>query len=152
MGKTSRKFSGGIASKGKETRLADPIVTPQNTLGYCSAVEKPAGDSVADHFRLFMIPGMDHCGLPAQTGRGITEAGFDPRPTARGYQPGVDGLRPWSACRADDIRSFDPSRELSKETPYDEREGLYCGKSCTRKSAGHCAESSPLPVTLGQSA
>ena len=36
-------------------------------------------DSVADHFRLFMIPGMDHCGLPAQTGRGITEAGFDPR-------------------------------------------------------------------------
>jgi len=26
-----------------------------------------------------MIPGMDHCGLPAQTGRGITEAGFDPR-------------------------------------------------------------------------
>ena len=25
-----------------------------------------------------MIPGMDHCGLPAQTGPGITEAGFDP--------------------------------------------------------------------------
>ena len=25
-----------------------------------------------------MIPGMDHCGLPVQTGRGITEAGFDP--------------------------------------------------------------------------
>jgi len=29
--------------------------------------------------------------------------------------------------------------------------GLHCGKSCTRKSAGHCAGSSPLPVTLGQS-
>jgi hypothetical protein len=57
----------------------DPIVTPQNTLDYCSAVEKAAGDSVADHFHFFMIPGMDHCGLPAQTGRGITEAGFDPR-------------------------------------------------------------------------
>ena len=74
--------------------LADPIVTQQNTRDYYSAVEKAAGSSVADHFRLFMIPGMDHCGLPAQTGRGITEAGFDPRPTARGYQPGVDGLRP----------------------------------------------------------
>jgi hypothetical protein len=24
--------------------------------------------------------------------------------------------------------------------------GLHCGKSCTRKSAGHCAGSSPLPV------
>ena len=24
-----------------------------------------------------MGPGMDHCGLPAQTGPGITEAGFD---------------------------------------------------------------------------
>jgi tannase/feruloyl esterase len=25
-----------------------------------------------------MIPGMDHCGIPGQTGPGITEAGFDP--------------------------------------------------------------------------
>ena len=40
--------------------LADPIVTPQNTLDYYSAIEKAAGGSVADHFRL------------------ITEAGFDP--------------------------------------------------------------------------
>jgi len=94
MGKTSRKFPAAWPRKGRRHGLADPIVTPQNTLDYCSAVEKPAVDSVADHFRLFMIPGMDHCGLPVQTGRGITEAGFDPRPTARGYQPRVDGLRP----------------------------------------------------------
>lgn len=58
--------------------LADPIVTPQNTLDYYAAAEKAAGGSVADHFRLFMIPGMDHCGIPAQAGPGITEAGFDP--------------------------------------------------------------------------
>ena len=32
------------------------------------------------------------------------------------------------------------------------RERLHCGNSCTRKSAGHCAGSSPLPVTPGQSA
>ena len=59
--------------------LADPIVTPQNTLYYYySAVEKAAGGSVTDYFRLFTIPGMDHCGLPGQAGPGITEAGFDP--------------------------------------------------------------------------
>ena len=58
--------------------LADPIVTPQNTLDYYAAAEKAAGGSVADHFRLFMIPGMDHCGIPTQAGPGITEAGFDP--------------------------------------------------------------------------
>ena len=58
--------------------LADPIVTPQNTLDYYAAVVKAAGQGVADYFRLFMIPGMDHCGLPEQQGPGITEAGFDP--------------------------------------------------------------------------
>ena len=89
MNKTSRKFPAALPRKVRRHGLADPIVAPQNP-----PVEKAAGRSVADHFRLFIIPGMDHCGLPAQTGRAITEAGFDPRPTARGYQPGVDGLRP----------------------------------------------------------
>src|SRR6476660_8372349 len=46
--------------KAWEAHLADPIVTPQNTLDDYSAVEKAAGGNVADHFRL------------------ITEAGFDP--------------------------------------------------------------------------
>jgi len=58
--------------------LADPLVTPQNTLDYYAAVEKAAAGDVTEYFRLFMIPGMDHCGLPAQPGPGITEAGFDP--------------------------------------------------------------------------
>jgi pimeloyl-ACP methyl ester carboxylesterase len=58
--------------------LADPIVTPGNTIEYYSAVQKAAGGDVTDYFRLFMIPGMDHCGLPAQRGPGVTEAGFDP--------------------------------------------------------------------------
>ena len=65
--------------------LADPIVTPQNTLDYYAAAEKTAGGSVADYFRLFMIPGMDHCGIPTQAGPGITEAGFDP----------LDALEKW---------------------------------------------------------
>lgn len=58
--------------------LADPIVTPQNTLDYYAAAQKAGGGSVAEYFRLFMIPGMDHCGNPGQAGPGITEAGFDP--------------------------------------------------------------------------
>jgi len=58
--------------------LADPIVTPQNTMDYFASVEKAAGGNIAEHFRLFMIPGMDHCGIPGQAGPGITEAGFDP--------------------------------------------------------------------------
>ena len=75
--------------------LAEPIVTPLNTLDYCSAVEKPASDSVADHFRLFMIPGMDHCGLPAQGGAGHHRGKASTLDeTAHRYQPGVDGLRP----------------------------------------------------------
>jgi hypothetical protein len=75
-GQDDPQVSGGIASKGKETR---PRGSDRYTADYCSAVEKAAGDSVADHVPLFMIPGMDHCGLPAQTGRGITGAGFDSR-------------------------------------------------------------------------
>ena len=38
--------------------LADPIVTPQNTLDYYAAAEKAAGGSVSDYFRLFMIPAL----------------------------------------------------------------------------------------------
>lgn len=58
--------------------LADPIVTPQNTIDYYAAATKTAGGNVADYFRLFLIPGMDHCGLSLQPGPGITESGFDP--------------------------------------------------------------------------
>ena len=59
MGKTSRKFPAAWPRRGRRHGLADPIITPQNTLDYCCAVEKAAGDSVADHFHFFMIPGMD---------------------------------------------------------------------------------------------
>jgi feruloyl esterase len=57
---------------------ADTIVPPQLTVDYYEQVEARMGGRAAtgDFFRLFMIPGMDHCGL--QPGPGITEAGFDP--------------------------------------------------------------------------
>ena len=57
--------------------LADPIVTPQNTIDYYVAADKAAGGSVADHFRLFVIPGMDHCGFPPKPVR-ASRRRFDP--------------------------------------------------------------------------
>jgi Tannase and feruloyl esterase len=56
---------------------ADAIVTPQLTIDYYGQIEERMGgrDATRDFFRLFMIPGMDHCGL--QPGPGITAAGVD---------------------------------------------------------------------------
>ena len=58
---------------------ADAIVTPMNTIEYVERVMDEAGgaEATGSFLRLFMIPGMDHCGfLP--TGPGIDQFGFDP--------------------------------------------------------------------------
>jgi feruloyl esterase len=57
---------------------ADAIVIPQKTIDYYEAVlSKMGGESKVQEFlRLFMIPGMDHCGL--LSGPGISQMGFDP--------------------------------------------------------------------------
>ena len=57
---------------------ADAIVTPQKTVDYYEAVEQKMGGEAAtqDFFRLFMIPGVDHCGL--LSGPGINQMGIDP--------------------------------------------------------------------------
>src|SRR6516225_435758 len=66
--------------------LADPIVTPQNTLDYCSAVEKPAGDSVADHFHLLMIPAWIIAACPRRRGGAAPRQASTLDETSRGYQ------------------------------------------------------------------
>jgi feruloyl esterase len=53
---------------------ADAIVFPGKTVEYFEALTEMTGDEFA---RLFMIPGMDHCGILA-TGPGIDQSGFDP--------------------------------------------------------------------------
>jgi Tannase and feruloyl esterase len=65
--------------------LADPIVTPAMTLAYYEAVESKSGDHGApsSFLRLFMLPGLDHCG--AQPGSGADRRGFDP----------LTALEPW---------------------------------------------------------
>jgi feruloyl esterase len=58
---------------------ADAIVTPFRTVNYYEAVEKAMDGQRATEafFRLFMVPGMDHCGL-SNAGIGIDQRGFDP--------------------------------------------------------------------------
>jgi hypothetical protein len=58
---------------------ADPAVTPQLTVNFYEALTKKSGGiSATQNFaRLFMVPGMDHCGI--QTGGpGIADTGIDP--------------------------------------------------------------------------
>ena len=41
---------------------ADPIVPSENSIEYYDAVKKTVGDQTEDFARLFMVPGMSHCG------------------------------------------------------------------------------------------
>ena len=58
---------------------ADAIVFPGKTLDYYDALAAENGgiEATQDFARLFMIPGMDHCGI-LNTGPGIDQNGFDP--------------------------------------------------------------------------
>ena len=56
---------------------ADAIVPPGKTVDYYEQVAATAGgmDAARDFNRLFMIPGVDHCGI--LSGPGINQSGFD---------------------------------------------------------------------------
>jgi feruloyl esterase len=41
---------------------ADQIVPPQHSIEYVDAVQKKTGAAASDSLRLFMVPGMEHCG------------------------------------------------------------------------------------------
>jgi len=43
---------------------ADPLIPPQNSVNYYESVGKALGglNQVKNNYRLFMVPGMDHCG------------------------------------------------------------------------------------------
>jgi feruloyl esterase len=64
---------------------ADPVVTPQRTLDYYDAVRTRMGgpDATAQFARLFMLPGVDHCGL--QAGPGAKSVEFDPLPALEAW-------------------------------------------------------------------
>lgn len=56
--------------------LADAIVPHGKTVDYFERLRDTHGADLDAVNRLFLIPGMDHCGI--QAGPGITHAGFDP--------------------------------------------------------------------------
>jgi Tannase and feruloyl esterase len=64
---------------------ADPLVTPQRTLDYFAAVRARMGGDVstAQFARLFMLPGVEHCGL--QPGPGAQSFEFDPLPALEAW-------------------------------------------------------------------
>lgn len=64
---------------------ADPIVTPQRTLDYYAAVRDRMGghEATAEFARLFMLPGVDHCGL--LPGPGAKSLEFDPLPALEAW-------------------------------------------------------------------
>jgi hypothetical protein len=57
---------------------ADAIVTPALTVDYYEAVESKSGgrEATQSFLRLFMLPGVDHCGI--QPGPGADQRGYDP--------------------------------------------------------------------------
>ncbi len=41
---------------------ADPNIAPTNAINYCESVRQAIGAEARDSVRLFMVPGMGHCG------------------------------------------------------------------------------------------
>jgi feruloyl esterase len=66
LGRTNPDLSGFVAASGKlivAHGWADGIITPLNTLDYWASVQETMGEDAVDDFaRLYMAPGMGHCG------------------------------------------------------------------------------------------
>lgn len=86
--------------------LADAIVPHGKTVEWFRGLTERHGADLAGVNRLFLIPGMDHCGI--QPGPGITSAGFDPLTELEAWlatgtppdmlmtaRPGGDGAEGW---------------------------------------------------------
>ena len=60
--------------------LADVDVAPEATRQWYEALTKDTGGEAGtmEFARLFMVPGMSHCGVPS--GPGVADSGFDPLP------------------------------------------------------------------------
>ena len=64
---------------------ADAVVPTQYSIGYYEAVEKYLGRDNRDFYRLFLAPGMEHCG--GGPGPNAFGTPYDPRPFGAGYDP-----------------------------------------------------------------
>ncbi|MEO1191769.1 MAG: tannase/feruloyl esterase family alpha/beta hydrolase [Pseudomonadota bacterium] len=79
---------------------ADAIVTPFKTVDwYAEAAEAAGGaEALSENVQLFMIPGMDHCGLLPGAG-GIDQSKIDPLTALEGWV--LDGVTPTSIMKAE---------------------------------------------------
>jgi Tannase and feruloyl esterase len=74
--------------------LGDVIAMPEATRQWYEALTKDMGGDVGimEFARLFMVPGMSHCGIPS--GPGVADTGFDPLPALEKWVE--DGVAPES--------------------------------------------------------
>lgn len=79
---------------------ADAIVTPYKTLDWYEKAAAAAGgeETLAESVQLFMIPGMDHCGILPGPG-GISQAKLDPLTALEGWVE--EGRAPTTIMKAD---------------------------------------------------
>ena len=64
---------------------ADAVIPAQYSIGYYEAVAQYLGRENQDFYRLFMAPGMEHCG--GGPGPNAFGTPYDPRPFGAGYDP-----------------------------------------------------------------
>lgn len=67
---------------------ADAVIPAQYSMDYYEAVEKYLGRDNRDFYRLFLAPGMEHCG--GGPGPNAFGTPFDPRPFGAGYDPRLE--------------------------------------------------------------
>lgn len=112
---------------------SDPDISPLSTIDYYDAVEKTAGPKTTSFLRLFMVPGMQHCG----GGPGATT--FD----------GVTALERWveedeapEQMLAEKI--VDGAVEMSRPLCVYPKRAVYRGKGDTNDAANFACEA-PRP-------
>jgi feruloyl esterase len=109
---------------------ADPVVPPEDTIGYYDAVTRASGGStaVSGFARLFMVPGMGHC--PGGDGPSV----FDPLPVldtwvSRDIAPTRMAASHMTAGKSDRTRPLCPYPQVARRKgsgSIDEAESFAC--------------------------
>ena len=116
---------------------ADPLLSPYNTIDYYESVVQAMGEQQAEGFlRLFMLPGMEHCGGGAGPGEFDAVAAL-----SQWVEHGVEPRQIVAAHRSDG--RIDRTRPLC---PYPQL-ARYKGQGSRDEAASFVCEAQPLSVT-----
>ena len=88
--------------------LADAIVPHGKTVAWMEELRETHGDGLDSVNRLFLIPGMDHCGI--QPGPGIASDGFDPLSALEAWLDGGEAPGALTITRRDGDGAVDWER------------------------------------------